>query len=159
GVRIVGHNNVSRDLTGVRRIELNCRGGNDHISYSLTDPGAVTNSLELSVDLGAGDDSFDATVDLPARDLAAARNFVVTGGAGKDNLTSTVRVGRVTAPLDILFDGGAGNDTLRPAFQGGVVSNVTLTARGAAGDDRLSGTLNATGNVRASATLRLNGQA
>src|SRR5262245_41867019 len=80
GVRIVGHNNVSRDLTGVRRIELNCRGGNDHISYSLTDPGAVTNSLELSVDLGAGDDSFDATVDLPARDLAAARNFVVTGG-------------------------------------------------------------------------------
>jgi hypothetical protein len=143
-------------FTGVKRIDLRTFGGNDEITATCPSDA----NFQFRADLGAGNDKlsisgFDPQPDPPLWRVA----FDIFAGTGDDEITATV-----TCPSDPSFkfraDLGAGNDSLLarvgfdpqpdpPSFRG----TMDLSARGGAGDDRLSVVIGDAADTRVPAEL------
>jgi hypothetical protein len=114
--------------------------GNDRFSYNLT--AELNGNRLISVDLGAGNNRFSATV---RRDLLARSNLNVNvvSGAGIDNLRMT-QIGGLQAGAIVAFsaDAGAGDDVINFQTTSFVAINsgacIFLTLNGGAGTDHVN---------------------
>jgi hypothetical protein len=115
----------------VTRIEVFAGGGADTVDYWLSSD--LTTHRTVTVDLGAGNDSFTAHLD--GQNLADGTGLVLQalGRGGKDTLTldaQEVNLG-AGAHLTVDFKGGPGKDTIAFNYSPGLVDPsavVSLTA-------------------------------
>jgi Ca2+-binding RTX toxin-like protein len=133
--------NITMDLDGVERIQVNALGSADTITVNdLTGTDVKQVAIDLSSPAGSGQGD------------GAADTVTVNGTAGNDHISiasngSSVVVNGLAAQVTItgaepgndslLVDGGAGNDTITAsALKAG---QINLTIRGGAGDDTIVG--------------------
>jgi hypothetical protein len=95
----------------VTQIMVVTYGGADVVDYRLT--GDLTTKRLVTADLGAGNDSFTATLD--GQTLAATLGIHALGRAGKDTLTLNAQNVTVAAGAWVTVDlrGGMGSDTIK----------------------------------------------
>jgi hypothetical protein len=114
----------------------------DRVTYNLT--GDLVGRRGLFVDLGAGNDRFDAFL---RRNLnrGASLNMSVRGSAGDDRITSTTVAQLASgSSLDVFLQGGGGNDQVRSLTTSfvGVAAGARFDTivTGGAGDDDIQAT-------------------
>ncbi|MHC5537154.1 hypothetical protein ACYOEI_02830 [Singulisphaera rosea] len=169
--------------TAVSLVQVQAKGGNDQVNYTLTGDLVIPRTVQVS--LGAGNDQF--TADLAANinnpvglnleaygnagndtmavkqsgsTLAGTLNPYLEGDAGNDKL-SFASVGTVAAgaSLSPAFSGGGGNDTLTSNYMGQINGNYiyNLAMDGGAGNDTLTNIIqvgaNSTGTIGTSSAL------
>jgi Ca2+-binding RTX toxin-like protein len=133
--------NITMDLDGVERIQVNALGSADTITVNdLTGTDAKQVAIDLSSPAGSGQGD------------GAADTVTVNGTAGNDHVSiassgSSVVVNGLAARVTItgaepgndslLVDGGAGNDTINASALN--AGQINLTIRGGAGDDTITG--------------------
>jgi hypothetical protein len=122
-------------IGGIRRIQVQMNGNNDTVRYELgADP---TTGRQVSVDLGSGNDYFTMTA---APDIDFAGNtylaLKVTGQAGDDYLTAFHR-GELDGRMELILDGGDGNDRLvhDVMFDAGSTGGFVARSFGGNGND------------------------
>jgi hypothetical protein len=120
--------------SGINRIDVDTRGGDDTFSYALT--AALEGDRNLSVRLGGGNDR--ATIE--AADGIARGTFAVQmeGREGADSLTVTLGAIAAGARADVRADGDEGNDTINLAFTGDLDGELRLRAEGDDGNDTIT---------------------
>jgi hypothetical protein len=132
-------------LSGIEKIVLSARSGNDSVSYTLT--GDRVRKMELDFDLGAGSDFTTLHLaDLvdPSAVTAIAEDFQINirQGAGEDFLLAgnfAGGVGRIAveadAKLEVKVDGGQDNDQALLGFQGARIDGeLEIDLRGGEGE-------------------------
>lgn len=94
----------------ITRISVFGNGGNDSVEYTLSSD--LTVNRTVSVDLGAGNDSFTATLD--GQNLGSGTDYVIQalGGGGKDTMRLDATGVNIAdhAHLLVDFEGGKGKD-------------------------------------------------
>lgn len=148
----------------ISTISVNTFGGRDHVSYNLT--GDLKVRRGLTVELGAGNDRFDAAI-VGAIDTPDALAIMAYGDAGNDQLhvvqtgatlrgtffpylqgndgddvisyrgSGEIKAGAIVAPG---LPGDAGNDTITAEYSGVIGGSYlyNLTIDGGPGNDNLS---------------------
>ena len=127
------------DVRGIEEVNILGEGGADEVTV---DDLTVTDTWEVNVDLGAGDQSAD-TVTVNARTVAD--DLMITNTDTEVNvagLVYDVNVEQSTTDDLLVVNGSTGNDTIAAAA--GVEAMIQVTLNGDAGNDWLSadGTLN-----------------
>lgn len=178
-----GNGQTYTSKTGVSLVQVQSKGGNDQVSYTLTGDLVVTRTIQVS--LGAGNDQFTAdipaninnpdglnieaygnagndTMDVKQSGATLAGTFYpyLEGDAGNDRLTyagiGTIAAGASVSPA---FSGGAGNDSITSNYMGQINGNYiyNLSMDGGAGNDTLTNTIqvgaNSTGTVGTSSAV------
>jgi hypothetical protein len=130
---------ASTPVTGaggdIRRIVIDARGGDDVVTFDLSDE--LARALAVNATLGRGND--DATFDLSAGITDARLLLNVLGGDGDDTVTADV--GTLTdSHLVINATLGRGDDTFDAAISGSLVgrSTAVINSDGLDGIDRLT---------------------
>jgi hypothetical protein len=119
--------------TAVSEVEVMSRGGNDHISYTLTGP--LVAERTVLVDLGSGSDQFMGNVN-GAIDNTAGLDMEVYAGSGTDVMTIN-QTGPVLEGTFIPFlSGGSGKDTMTFNGTGPINANAILNPALAAGSGK-----------------------
>lgn len=140
---------VSANVTGIKSITVEARGGADALNYKLTN--ALTTNRALQFNLGYGADR--ARLDLSAGITAANLLVHVAGSDGEDDVGALV--GDLNnANLLMRMHLGEGADTARIRLTGNLLgnSNAGIAVDGNQGADRLG--VDATGvNIGANAVL------
>jgi hypothetical protein len=115
-------------------------GGNDSVTLSLGRP-----RMRIDVDLGDGDDTFDATVGGTSVSFDSL-HLAVNGGLGNDLLSTNLTGATIDSlgGIDVTLSGGQGNDTLRSRSADlsarGFAPYVQVKLLGGVGTDQLSAT-------------------
>jgi len=128
-----------RTFTGISRIVLDGRDGNDTIDYFfVNNPEETPESRVLQLGGGNGDDRLTVTISNP--EVRTLLDVTVTGGAGNDTLG--VQIGTAGAlpsaspEIRLTVSGGIGNDTISAGLNNlDERSTVSATVNGDAGND------------------------
>ncbi len=120
---------MSVPFGGISRIVVRSMNGDDFVDFRLT--GALTQALELQIDLGDGNDT--ANLDFTAG-IAAPLKTTLYGGAGADDVSEAF--GDASAKISARTRLGSGDDSLLALFSGTLSgSNFMFDANGNSGDD------------------------
>src|SRR5262249_48280261 len=92
--------------TAIDHINFFGKGGNDTFNYAL--PNGLNATQNLYVDLGAGNDTYNAHLGTFIN-VGARLNQTVTGYGGNDTINSAFS-GALGGIIDSSFDGGTGNN-------------------------------------------------
>src|SRR5260370_3087351 len=134
--------------TTINHVVVHTRGGDDTLTYTLTNP--LTSPLHLQIDMGAGNDT--ATLDFSPGITDTRLKVDFTGGKGDDTLTS--KFGTITAStVNFRSDLGEGDVTVDNTLLGHIVgdSAVRFLVVGGPGADTLGFHADST-NIDARAT-------
>jgi len=127
---------VTGELTSKLELSLDLGAGNDAADLDFA---AIAAKLAVEADLGAGNDLFDVNLDQEIMARGKAQ-LDVKGGAGDDTWNLSANEVRSNAKLQASFDGGDGNDTFK-ALLGDPMeakAHVQISAEGGAGNDALT---------------------
>src|SRR5262245_8193736 len=134
--------------TGIQHVVVNTRAGNDTVTYSRSAAGGnFTGRLAFDANLGGGKDVFTANFNGNVLVGTARVAFNIAGNAGDDMVT--FNTGSTAGPVDIASaarltlkaDGSDGTDNVTMAYTGKLDGNLSLKARGGAGDDTVAATV------------------
>jgi hypothetical protein len=147
--------------SGIRRITIDTKGGNDTVNVNVTGEltsrlnidlvlgagndvadlnfAAISDELRIKADLGSGDDLIDINLDQEIREDGEV-DIDVRGQDGADQFILSVNEVRAGAELNVRFDGGRGNDTLDVRLGDPVDEDaeIKIDARGGDGNDALT---------------------
>jgi Ca2+-binding RTX toxin-like protein len=133
-------------------VVVHTRGGDDTLTYTLTNP--LTSPLNLQIDMGSGNDT--ATLDFSPGITNTRLKVDFTGGKGNDTLTT--KFGAITnSELYFRSNLGKGNDTFDNTLLGSIVgdSAVRFLVHGGKGADTLGFHADST-NIDSGAKLDVN---
>jgi hypothetical protein len=124
----------------ITAIRVSTQGGNDAVQYTLTSGLLPGVSRSVSVDLGAGSNTFHSYF---GGDLGAKSNLQLNiyGGADNDFLLATALKGFRINPGAMLYvhmDGGAGSDYIRMDYDTKLDGVFGLDLNGGAGNDTVA---------------------
>jgi hypothetical protein len=136
-----GHGNVTATIdgkpsvtgSGITKILVDTKAGNDTVKYTLT--GALAGSEAVFIDLGKGTDT--ATVDATPG-VTAGKLRVRVEGHGTDTINSTFGSVAAGASVEGSFEGGRGNDTINTTFSGTLNGSLRLNSEGHQGNDTIA---------------------
>ena len=137
--------------TTINHVVVHTRGGDDTLTYTLTNP--LTSPLHLQIDMGAGNDT--ATLDFSPGVSSSRLKIDFNGGKGDDTLTTMF--GDITSSrVNFRADLGKGADTFDSTLLGNVIgdSAVRFLVNGSTGDDTI-GVHAANTNIDANARVDL----
>jgi hypothetical protein len=123
----------------VTLISINTKGGNDTVSYTLTQAGAGTAMRTINCNLGSGKDSFTGKL-TDGLDSGARWDVTVHGGSGKDterfDCTGWLGGG---SNLSVNLSGDGDRDTIKADWSVRLPSqaNVVFKADGGSGKDNI----------------------
>jgi hypothetical protein len=140
-VTVVADGQTFTSTSAVRYIAVYANGGGDTVQYSLSAGLADDANRLVSINLGAGDDSF--TANLGGEVLGTRLYLSAYGNAGADILDLNAEGLDVAAGSYVNFNlnGGIGNDTITFDHTGVVNGFLTVVALGSDGDDSITGNL------------------
>jgi hypothetical protein len=145
-------NGQSAAGTDINHVVVHTRGGDDTLTYTLTNP--LTSPLNLQIDMGSGNDT--ATLDFSPGITNTRLKVDFTGGKGNDTLTT--KFGAITnSELYFRSNLGKGNDTFDNTLLGSIVgdSAVRFLVHGGKGADTLGFHADST-NIDSGAKLDVN---
>lgn len=107
--------------SGVNNIRIRAHGGDDVVNYSVDNKMMGTPKIRVDVDLGSGNDSFDADIN------------------GYDTLTAAAAAPMAPCEYEFNVDGGSGKDDIYLGFLADLHSGDRLRVRlnGQSGDDNV----------------------
>lgn len=126
---------LANTLTNTERVVLDLGKKADSATVDLSQ-GISGANLNLKIEGGAGADSIAVTL---GSLTAAKEHITLDGGDGADNISVTGTEANVdaTSVLALAITGGAGKDTLTTTYSGQVLGKVNLTVDGNQGADTL----------------------
>jgi hypothetical protein len=135
-----GQGNVSATIdgksasgTGINKIIVDTKGGDDTVKYTLT--GALAASEVVFIELGRGTDS--ATLDF-SPGVNAGKLRVAVEGHGTDTINATFGSIAAGAAVRASFEGGRGDNTINTTFSGDLNGSLSLSAEGGRGNDTIA---------------------
>jgi len=168
--------------SGIRKIIINTKGGNDTVNFTATGQlntrldlylalgsgndtanlafAAINSRLKLNADLGSGNDTINTNLDQEIK-AGARADLNVWGDNGADTWILSVNEVRSKAKLDAWFDGGSNNDTLDVRLGDPIDAGakVDITGKGRDGNDSLlvdATTFGTGANIAKGAELEVN---
>jgi hypothetical protein len=145
----VGQNPILQIFNGINTVNVSTFAGADTVTYDLVPLFGgpfvlglgVNDNLTLNVDLGAGNDTFQASFHQNDLGFGSQLTFNVRGREGNDqmNVDATGGVDIANqAKLAINLIGDQGNDSINTAYEGVVSGELDLNGNGSAGRDRIT---------------------